>query len=267
MRHSDDTERIPYLFSEKLAASGFVRHGFSMRRTESGREVRLYPGKGTPEEVGAWERRFFPRMDLDPGALVASRQVHGDHVHRVAAEDVGRGTGEGRLPDTDGLVTDLPGAVLAVYVADCAAVFLADPVTRSIGLCHSGRKGTLAEIGARAVERMRECFGARPEDILAWIAPCICRDCYEVGDEIAEETRALWGDRAERVLSVDPATGRYHFDLPGANRQVLLGAGLSAEKIDCAGLCTCCRPDLFYSYRGDGGIINEMCAFMAIRSE
>lgn len=45
------------------------------------------------------------------------------------------------------------------------------------------------------------------------------------------------------------AGDKYYFDLPKANRLLLLRAGIRAEHLEDAGLCTYCRDDLFFSYR------------------
>ncbi|MEP2774708.1 MAG: laccase domain-containing protein [Luteolibacter sp.] len=82
-------------------------------------------------------------------------------------------------PDVDGLITNLPGQLLAIYVADCAAIYLADPVTRSIGLLHSGKKGSELNILAEAVGKMTSTFGTNPADLTCVIAPCIRPPDYE----------------------------------------------------------------------------------------
>lgn len=80
----------------------------------------------------------------------------------------------------DGLITNLPGQLLAIYVADCAAIYLADPVTRSIGLLHSGKKGTEGNILREAVIKMNELYGTRPSDLVCVVSPCIRPPDYDI---------------------------------------------------------------------------------------
>jgi len=47
-------------------------------------------------------------------------------------------------------------------------------------------------------------------------------------------------------------------DLAAANRRMLEGAGLDPAAIHDAGLCTRCRPALFYSHRGQGPTTGRM---------
>jgi hypothetical protein len=82
--------------------------------------------------------------------------------------------------ETDGLVTNMAGMCLGVYVADCCAVYLADPVRRAIGLVHSGKKGTELAIARRAVETMEREYGSRAGDLVAQLSPCIRPPEYDV---------------------------------------------------------------------------------------
>jgi copper oxidase (laccase) domain-containing protein len=115
-----------------------------------------------------------------------ARQVHGNRV-AVLREAITQ-----EAPETDGLVTNVPGMCLGVYVADCCAVYLVDPVARAIGLLHSGKKGTELGIAERAVETMAREYGSAPEDLVAQLSPCIRPPQYEVdfAAEIARQLRA-----------------------------------------------------------------------------
>jgi copper oxidase (laccase) domain-containing protein len=106
--------------------------------------------------------------------MATAKQVHGNHVE-VMREAVTR-----EAAGTDGLVTDVPGLCLGIYVADCCAIYLADPVRRAIGLLHSGKKGTDLGIAERAVETMVREYGSNPADMVAQLSPCIRPPQYEV---------------------------------------------------------------------------------------
>ncbi len=64
-----------------------------------------------------------------------------------------------------------PGLCLGVYVADCCAVYLADPVKRAIGLLHSGKKGTELAIAAHAIETMVHRVRQQPRRLGRAIEP------------------------------------------------------------------------------------------------
>lgn len=123
-------------------------------------------------------------LGFAPGPFATARQVHGNYIE-VLREPVTR-----EVPGADGLVTNLPGLCLGVYVADCCAVYLADPVNRAIALLHSGKKGTELDIASRAVETLSREYGTRPADLVAHLSPCIRPPDYEV-DFAAEIARQL----------------------------------------------------------------------------
>ena len=106
-----------------------------------------------------------------------AEQVHGNRVAVISTPADGKAV---TYLDVDGLVTNLPGQLLAIYVADCAAIYLADPVTRSIALLHSGKKGTEGNILGNAVSTMEAEYGTDPENLVCVLSPCIRPPDYEV---------------------------------------------------------------------------------------
>jgi copper oxidase (laccase) domain-containing protein len=154
-----------------------------------------------------------------------AEQVHGAVVARVDAAD------SQPVPGADGLVTASRDLCLAIYVADCAAVFLADKKGRAIGLVHSGRKGTEQNIVSVAIGKMRDEFGCEPSDLVVQISPCIRPPHYEVdiAPTIAAQARAA-------------------------------GAG---EVHDC-GTCPASDPEKYYSYRREKGKTGRLLALLAL---
>ena len=150
-------------------------------------------------------------------------------VKQVAGDGVARVSEGGFAGEADALVTSEEDLSLNVAVADCVPVALVGD--ESVAMVHSGWRGTLAGISGKAAGRMSG--GGRR----AYIGPCIRGCCYEVSGELAEAFAAEFG---EGVVS-----GRY-LSLPGAIRADLDRAGV--EVIDL-GICTGCRPDLFFSHR------------------
>ncbi|QTN34263.1 polyphenol oxidase family protein [Akkermansiaceae bacterium] len=154
-------------------------------------------------EVDVLGDRDFALRNLAPhhDTIIAERfpetltRHHAEQIHgnRVALIDSPSGTAPITHPLVDGLITNLPGQLLAIYVADCAAIYLADPVTRSIALLHSGKKGTEGNILAAAVGKMEATFGTDPADLICALSPCIRPPDYEVdiASTIAAQARGL----------------------------------------------------------------------------
>ena len=173
-------------------------------------------------------------MDGRPSAWV--RQVHADGVVGVSEA--------GFAGEADSLVTAARGISLVVAVADCAPVALVGE--RSVGMVHSGWRGTLSGVAGRAAREMGE------KQVRAYIGPCIRGCCYEVSEELAEEFGRGFG---EGVVS-----GR-RLSLPAAIRAALERVGV--EEVHDLGLCTGCRPDLFYSHRKQGPLTGRNLAAVA----
>ncbi|MES2982155.1 MAG: laccase domain-containing protein [Verrucomicrobiota bacterium] len=122
----------------------------------------------------------FPKISTRHHA----EQIHGNQIAaitKISDQAILQHAG------VDGLITNLPGQLLAIYVADCAAIYLADPVTRSIGLLHSGKKGTEGNILREAVLEMQNRYGTKPGDLVCVVSPCIRPPDYDV--DFAETIR------------------------------------------------------------------------------
>ncbi len=110
-----------------------------------------------------------------------AEQVHGTAVAVVPGPETKIAPdGLPVVAGVDGLVTDQQGIVLAIYTADCGAIWLADRKTGAIGLAHSGKKGTEGNILENALRVMAANFGTRPEDVTAVLSPCIRPPDYEI---------------------------------------------------------------------------------------
>lgn len=172
--------------------------------------------------------------------LVMARQTHTDRVAVIERLPVAAES----LEETDGLVTRLRGVALAVNTADCVPLLMADAEAGVIAAVHSGWRGTVGGIAARAVEAMRT-IGAEPWRIHAAMGPSICADCFEVGDEVAE---CFLADFPETVVTVGRG-GRRHIDLGVSVRHTLVASGVAPENIAQPPACSRCDSNRFFSAR------------------
>ncbi len=242
-----------------------VGHAFSTRRggTSCGPYESLNLGLSVgddPAAVHENRRRFFGTLALDPGRAVRARQVHGDGVLVVDRALAARAGFPGALLDEqfeyDALVTALSGLALTVSTADCLPILVADTRRPAVAAIHAGWRGTVWRIAERTVQTLRERYGTDPRDCVAALGPGIRGCCYQVDAPVIEPlSRALpgWHDCVEAQ-----GAGRWLLDLAAANRRLLEAAGLEPAAIHDAGLCTRCRPDLFFSHRGQGPTTGRM---------
>lgn len=231
-----------------------------------------------PRSDDGW-RQLAAAMGVQPSRLARLKQVHGTRVIVIrAGESLKAAETDAGRPRADIVMTDDPTIAVAVQVADCVPLLLADPVTGAVAAVHAGWRGTAAGAARQAVAAMQSHFGTRPADLIAAIGPSIGPCCYQVGADVVEAFRAAdfpeddireWlhpevedvgvvqleatGLDSRRPASVPRGrAGRYRLDVPKANVDQLRAAGLDPANIDSCGLCTACHPPLFHSYRRDG---------------
>lgn len=190
--------------------------------------------------------------------LVRPRQVHGTAVMVVSRDR--RATREEREPiDADIVVTDDPGTIAAVQIADCVPLLVADPRSGVVAAAHSGWRGTAAGVAAATVAAMRSAFHVNPADLVAAIGPSIGPCCYEVGELLSDAFRRA-GHASRDIERWFRRDGGLRLDLWTANRDQLEAAGLRPDRIHVAGLCTATHGDLFHSYRRDGSSAGRLAA-------
>ena len=154
----------------------------------------------------------------------------------------------------DSIVTDLSDTLLIIRTADCTPIYMYDKTSDTIAMVHSGWRGTAGSIAVRTVEVMSRCFSACPGDIAVAIGPCICKECYEVGQDVYD----LYSDKFDEdivkaVFEVRP-DGKFNLDV---KKTVILdlikNAGILPENIIDTGICTYESSELA-SYRRDGSM-------------
>lgn len=221
-----------------------------------------------PERVMENHRRFAKAVGYDYSKLVFSDQVHDTKIRIVTEEDAGKGIMRNRdFSGIDGLVTDVPGIPLMTFYADCVPLFFYDPVKRVVATAHSGWRGTVAGIGTKMIETMHENYGSKPENIVCAIGPSICRDCYEVSEDVAEAFRAVYTEDETASILTDKKDGKYQLDLHGACYYNFLKAGVLPSHIALPDLCTCCNKEMFFSHRATNGKRGNLGAVIMLKEE
>lgn len=205
---------------------------------------------------GGWEA-VSGAMGVPRAAVVRLTQVHGAGVAVLREADAGAHRRDGALADI--VVSDWPDMAIAVQVADCLPLLLADARGGAVAAAHAGWRGMAAGVPHVAVEALAREFGSRPADLVAAIGPSIGPCCCEVGEEVRETfARAGLVANAPSKWFVDGRRGRPHLDLWQAARDQLVGAGVQSDRIHACGLCTVTHRDVFFSYRGDGPATGRM---------
>jgi hypothetical protein len=168
------------------------------------------------------------------------------------------------LPEADALVSNDPGAVLAVQAADCVPILIVDARRGAASAVHAGWRGTCAGAAVKAVEALRRECGSDPRDLMAAIGPSIGPDDYEVGEEVRAAFAAAGHDRAAVDRWFRASGSRLHLDLWTATSDQLVSAGVSSDRIHTARLSTARHPGLLPSYRRDGPRAGRLAALIVV---
>ena len=208
---------VVFLTFPKLVKAG-VCHGFSTRigGVSEGHlsSMNLSFTRGDdPEKVQENFRRIGAAIGFDAKDLVLSSQIHETEIRKVTAKDKGDGIVRETVSGIDALVTDEAGIPMYTSYADCVPLLFYDPEHHVAGMAHSGWRGTVAKIGAKFVAYIQREYGSKPENIIAAIGPSICRSCYEVGEEVAEEFKQVFLPEEIPLIMDDKGNGKYQLDL------------------------------------------------------
>ena len=159
--------------------------------------------------------------------IITAQQIHGKEIAVVNVAI----SADKCFANCDGIIADQPDACLGIYVADCCAIYLVDPVRRAIGLIHSGKKGTELGVVPNAIKTMTAQFGSRPADLVIQLSPCIRPPHYEI-DFAADIVRQC--------------------------------RDLGVKSVHDSGVCTACDLTRYYSYRAEKGRTGRMLAFLTL---
>lgn len=298
---------LEWLECPRLARLPWLLHAFSTRRGG----VSKPPASGLNLGLINSDRRgnvkrnrsmFLEQVGAQRFSLAWLRQIHSAAGYQVLGSSDGKveyrpsgfalpSASQDQVPAGDALMTDQPGILLSVRIADCLPVVLVDPRRRAVAAIHAGWRGALERVVEKTVGLMRRVFGSDPGGMLAALGPSIRACCYAVGQEVVDGFCGRFVN-AEQFFrqppSQDPScrlAARYpmlflsghppghapkaesaaHLDLAAVALHQLGRAGLLHTNIFVAPFCTACRTDLFFSHRREGAHTGRAMAVIGIR--
>jgi YfiH family protein len=211
---------------------------------------------------GSW-REALMSVGAAGDRLMRVKQVHGNVVRVLKRGAVPEGASD-QKPDGDAIVSNEPGLVLAVMVADCVPILIADPIRGAAAAIHAGWRGTCARVVQSAIAAMQREFGTDPADLVAAIGPSAGPADYEVSDALA----ASFKEAGHSQPSIDRwfiRTGaRPHLDLWAANADQLIDSGVGRGDVFICGLSTISHPEIFDSYRVAGERAGRMAGLIVV---
>lgn len=203
----------------------------------------------TPQNVAENRSRLWKALGVNPEQVATAHQVHGSDVLTVSQP--------GRYDGYDALITDRPGILLAVTIADCTPILLFDPQHQAVAAIHAGWRGTAGRIVNKTLDAMQQKFGTNPADCYAYVGTCIDECSFEVGAEVAEQ----FSDPHKQSA---PTAGKYLVNLKKANFDQLLSSGVQKTHVQISVYSTVLHNPSYFSYRHENGQTGRMLACIGI---
>ena len=268
---------VPLIESPLLQEIRGLQHGFSTRKGGVSKEhlssLNLGFNLGDEREKVLENFRILGSLfEAKPEDFVLTQQTHSINVRRVGRDDRGKGIFRERdYTDVDALMTNEEGVILTAFSADCVPILFYDKGHRAIASCHSGWRGTHGRILARVIEAMQREFSSKPEEIYIAIGPSICKNCYEVSEDVGEAFLDAFPALKEVKKNACPiervSEEKFHIDLWELNRIIALECFIPPENISISGYCTMENPDLFFSHRFSQGKRGVQGSFICLKSQ
>jgi YfiH family protein len=216
--------------------------------------INLFAFTTTKETLGIEKVRFTNKpvnkiklaqaLNINSKNLIFPRQTHTSFVAEIWEVP------KKAIEETDALVTNQAELCICIQTADCVPILLFDPIKKIVSAVHAGWRGTVNKIVEVCVQKMVLKYESSPENILATIGPSISPEIYEVGMEVVEAVRKSVPN-SEKALQKNNS-GKFHFDLWEANRQLMIKCGLQSKNIETLGECSFFNMEKYYSARRDG---------------
>ena len=173
--------------------------------------------------------------------LIKLNQIHSSKVFVVDSKDDQVNNFKG-----DGLVTKLRGVGLSILGADCAPILFYDKISKIIGACHAGWRGTISGIIEATVSSM-EVLGAKRNNVISIIGPTIHKESYEIKTDVALQVKETEFYKKNHSILFKVNDDKYLFDLPMLIKQSLKYSGIN--NFGDINMNTYEKTNLFFSYR------------------
>ena len=251
---------VPAWSGKKIEAGFTTRNGGVSRPPYN--SLNLGAGTDDPKHNVEANRAILARAyGKEPHLLLTVRQVHGTDILIVDEEN----------PDlthfqdveSDAIITDQPGIMIGVLVADCYPVLVYDPVKKVAAAVHAGWRGAAAGLIGNVVTAMKSHFSCKLSDLVAAIGPGIGAHKYLVDRPVRDAFRE--GSGHWEAISNEVSLGQWQLDIGKSCRLQLEAAGITGDNVDEVAECTCCHRELFFSHRRDNGVTGRQMGFVLMQ--
>ena len=254
-KDSDGTEILQF---KRLLEFPNLKHCYTLRKNG----INVYAKHNEQDLIESY-KKVAKALDFDYRNIVKPHQTHTDRIENVNNSNE-------EFDEVDGLITDRQNIFLCTTSADCTSLLFYDDNKKVIADIHSGWKGTLKQIGRKAVEKMIKEYNCNPKDIICCIGPCIRKCHFEVDEDVMKlfKNEFEYTGRIDEIIEkgrIVENVQKYNIDTTLINKIILEEAGLLKENIVDSELCTVCNSNLFHSYRADKEKSGRNGAFIGMK--
>lgn len=243
---------IEYIQFRRLLEFPEIKHAYVIGLDNS---FKIYTDDGHKKENEVAKKSYKQicnELDIEYKNLVNTMQNHTDNI-KIIKNKINKDEPDFNIyQETDGLITNCKDIALSTINADCILLIFYDPVKKVIANVHSGWRGTIKRISVKAVKKMQEEYGSKLEDIICCMSPSICKDHFEVDEDVYNLFKNEFNEINEYDKVYEKKNDKWLIDTILINRLMLKRAGLKEENIIDSGICSVCNKDLIHSYRAHG---------------
>lgn len=271
------TNEIEYLQFIKLLEFEELKHAFTLKTYNIGFN------KLQPETTKQSYEKLCKKFDINENELIQLYQDHTKEILEINRKNYDSafncktnivkslGTNYEKMQHYDGIITNCQNIGTIITTADCIPLMFYDPINKVFANIHSGWKGTVKQIGIRAVEKMINNYKSKPENIICCIAPCIHKNNFLVNEDVKNIYLNELGKQCIKYNIIEETDlenekgKQYRIDNIKLYRELLKEIGLLEDNIIDSEICTVEENNLFHSRRVEGEIYNVNANFMMLK--
>ena len=239
---------------KKILKSNLIKNAFAFFTTRE--SFLLTKEENQAQEILENREIISNYLNIKKNNLITPEQTHSTNIAIAETNKY--------YPNTDGLILTKKDIAIYLNFADCTPIIFYDEKQNIGAISHAGWRGTSGKIAALTVQKLVENFDSNTENIKVLIGPAICKNCYNVGEDVFEKLSKTINSNQEFYIKKDK---EILVDLKEINKQQLIEQGILPKNIDVCPYCTCCNNNIFYSYRKENATPYRHNAILKLKND
>lgn len=254
-------EDIKYLQIKKLLKYENLIHCFTLKPSDFGDNQNYEEKK---EDIKNEYKKISKSLKVNGENIIRPYQTHTDNVEKVINE---KGIYHKNFQNVDALITKQKDRVLSLTFADCTPIYIFDKEENVIALVHSGWTGTTKKIIKKAIQKMKNEYNSKPENLICAIGPTIRKCHFEVEEEVKNifYHTFRYMKNIDKIIEKGTKVGKYYIDTVEINKNMMKEEGVLVENIVDCGICSLCNNEFIHSYRKEGKQAGRNTAIMCLK--